>query len=160
MLFYLQESIVFIMFILTGFIEEMMVYIFMDDGHSIRKYIDGIFEIYTTLKSHYSLRNTFKNEFNELDSVFGLCDRIDFSSEVKLSSYDMARNAMLERSCNLISSKAHGVNLHKYMDLNKDFRSLVKICKRDLVKMFVVARKISAYYSMFLLKKDVLAKGK
>lgn len=26
---------------------------------------------------------------------FGLCDRIDLSSEVKLSPYDMARNAMV-----------------------------------------------------------------
>ena len=162
MLLYLKYVITFIMFALTGFLEELMVYAPLDKSYSIRTYIKAIWVIYTMLKSDDSLKNIFKNEFNELYSVFGLCENIDFNKEEKLSQYDMERNAMLDQSCKLLTDRycsekplSLTVDLRKYMDFEKDFRTLVKTCKRDIIKMFVVGKKLSAYYSMFLfLKKD------
>ena len=125
----------------------------------VQDYIKKTWKIYKIIKANDVLKRVFKNEFNELDSVFGLCDRIDLSSEVKLSPYDMARNAMLERSYKLLTDRYFSeeplsltFNLRKYMDFEKDFKTLVKTCKRDIIKMFVVGKKLSAYLSIFLRK--------
>ena len=121
----------------------------------MRDYIKKTWKIYKIIKANDVLKRAFKNEFKELDSVFGL-ENIDFDKEVNLSQYDMARNAMLEHSCKLLthrhSSEKPLVDLHKYMDFDKDFSTLVKTCKRDIIKMFVVGKKLSAYLSIFLRK--------
>ena len=142
---------------LTGFFEEIEIYFRIDDRDSIvRDYIKKTWKIYKTIKANDVLKRAFKNEFKELDSVFGL-EKIDFNKEVNLSQYDMARNAMLEQSCKLLthrySSEKPLVDLRKYMDLDKDFSTLVKTCKRDIIKMFVVGKKLSAYLSIFMRKK-------
>lgn len=156
-----QDNIGFIFLSLTGFLEEIV--IFSKIGHRdsiVRDYIKKTWKIYTILKSDDTLKNIFKNEFKELDSVFGSCENIDFNKEVNLSQYDMERNAMLERSCKLLTHRYFSekplsltaVDLRKYMDFDKDFSTLVKTCKRDIIKMFVVGKKLSAYLSIFLCK--------
>ena len=156
LVFYEKTILLFIILALTGFPEEIV--IFSRIGHrdsSVRDYIKKTWKIYKIIKANDVLKRAFKNEFKELDSIFGL-ENIDFNKEVKLSQYDMARNAMLEHSCNLLthrhSSEKTLVDLHKYM-LDKDFKTLVKTCKRDIIKMFVVVKKLSAYLSIFLRKK-------
>lgn len=157
-LFHLKYIIIFIIFALTGFFDEIMIYYTIGYRDSIvQDYIKKTWEIYKIIKTDDSLKNIFKKEFNELYSVFGLCENIDFKKEENLSQYDMERNAMLEHSCNLLtdrysSEKPLTVDLRKYMDLDKDFSTLVKTCKRDIVKMFVVGKKLSAYLSIFLRK--------
>lgn len=158
MLVYLEYSIAFIIFALTGFFDEIV--IFSRIGHRdsiVQDYIKKTWEIYKIIKSDDSLKNIFKKEFNELYSVFGLCENIDFKKEENLSQYNMERNAMLERSCKLLTDRYSSekslsltVDLRKYMDLDKDFSTLVKTCKRDIIKMFVVGKKLSAYLSLFL----------
>ena len=155
--FYEKAILLFIILALTGFPEEIV--IFSRIGHrdsSVRDYIKKTWKIYKIIKANDVLKRAFKNEFKELDSIFGL-ENIDFNKEVKLSQYDMARNAMLEHSCKLLthrySSEKPLVDLSKYMDFDKDFSTLVKTCKRDIIKMFVVGRKLSAYLSIFLRKK-------
>lgn len=161
MLFYLNESIIFIFFALTGFPEEIET--FLSIGHRdsiVRDYIKKTWKIYKKIKANDVLKRAFKNEIKELDSVFGSCENIDFNKEVNLSQYDMERNAMLERSCKLLTHRYFSekplsltaVDLRKYMDFDKDFSTLVKTCKRDIIKMFVVGKKLSAYLSIFLRK--------
>lgn len=144
---------------LTGFFEEIEIYFRIGDRDSIMQdYIKKTWKIYKIIKANDVIKRAFKNEFKELDSIFGL-ENIDFNKEVKLSQYDMARNAMLEQSCKLLTHRYSSekplsltVDLRKYM-VDKDFKTLVKTCKRDIIKMFVVGKKLSAYLSIFLRKK-------
>lgn len=153
-------GLMLIILYLTGFFEEIVISSRIGHRDSIvRDYIKKVWKIYKIIKANDVLKRAFKNEFRELDSVFGLCENIDFDKEVNLSQYDMARNAMLEQSCKLFTDsyfskkpRSLTVDLHKYMDLDKDFSTLVKTCKRDIIKMFVVGKKLSAYLSIFLRK--------
>lgn len=155
-----KENITFIIFALTGFLEEIEISYRIDYRDSfVIYYIRNIWRIYKIIKANDVLKRAFKKEFKELDSVFGLCDRIDLNSEVKLSPYDMARNAMLKYSGNFVT-KRYSLEKplltfdlpNKYVDLEKDFKTLVKTCKSDIIKMFVVRKKLSAYLSLFLRK--------